>query len=171
LLALQEHLGGTAVAARVIGRSTVAWVQTLILDKGERHGVTKGMAVLAPEGVVGRVMAAGPHTARVLLISDPNSGIDGLVQRTRVRGIASGTIDGGCVLKYVQRGDEVQIGDQVVTSGLDGTFPKGHPIGTVVRVGTKGSGMFQDVEVMLSAELSKVEEVLVVTLSVARAGE
>jgi rod shape-determining protein MreC len=74
-------------------------------------------------------------------------------------------------LKYIQRGDEVQVGDQVVTSGLDGTFPKGQPIGTVARVGTKGSGMFQDVEVMLSAELSKVEEVLVVTLSVAHARE
>jgi len=171
LLALQENLGSTAVAARVIGRSTVAWVQTMILDKGERHGVAKGMAVIAPEGVVGRVMSVSPHTARVLLISDPNSGVDGLVQRTRVRGIAAGTIDGGCVLKYVQRGDEVQIGDQVVTSGLDGTFPKGQPIGTVARVGTRGSGMFQDVEVMLSAELSKVEEVLVVTLSVAHARE
>jgi rod shape-determining protein MreC len=171
LLALQEALGTAAVAARVIGRSTVAWVQTVILDKGERHGVTKGMAVLAPEGVVGQVMSVGPRTARVLLISDPNSGVDALVQRSRVRGIAAGTIDGGCILKYVQRGNEVQVGDQVVTSGLDGIFPKGQPIGTVAQVRTKDSRMFQDVEVMLSAELSKVEEVLVVSPGVARAGE
>jgi len=171
ILALREALGTAAVAAQVIGRSTVAWVQTVILDKGERHGITKGMAVLAPEGVVGQVMSVGPRTTRVLLISDPNSGVDALVQRSRVRGIAAGTIDGECILKYVQRGDEVQVGDQVVTSGLDGIFPKGQPIGTVARVGTKDSRMFQDVEVMLSAELSKVEEVLVVSPGVTRAGE
>ena len=171
LLALREELGVTAVAAHIIGRSTVAWVQTVILDKGERHGISKGMAVLAPEGVVGQVISVSPHAARVLLISDPSSGVDALVQQTRVRGIAAGTVEGGCVLKYVQRGDEVQVGDQVVTSGLDGIFPKGQPIGTVARVGTKDSRMFQDVEVMLSAELSKVEEILVVTPGVVRAGE
>jgi len=171
LLALHEELGTMAVAARVIGRSTVAWVQTVILDKGERQGISKGMAVLTPEGVIGQVLSVSPHTARVLLISDPNSGVDALVQRSRVRGIAAGTIEGGCILKYVQWGDEVQAGDQVVTSGLDGIFPKGQPIGTVARVEAKDSRMFQDVEVMLSAELSKVEEVLVVTPGVVHAGE
>ncbi len=171
LLALRDELGVTAVAAHVVGRSPIAWARTVILDKGETHGITKGMAVLAPEGVVGKVMSVSAHTARVLLVSDPNSGVDALVQRTRTRGIAAGTIEGGCALKYVQRGDEVQVGDQVVTSGLDGTFPKGQLIGTVARVGTKDSRMFQDVEVMLSAELSKVEEVLVVTPGVVRAGE
>jgi rod shape-determining protein MreC len=171
LLALREKLGVTAVAAHVVGRSPVAWVQTVILDKGESHGITKGMAVLVPEGVVGKVMSVSAHTARVQLVADPNSGVDALVQRTRARGIAAGTIGGGCTLKYVQRGDDVQVGDQVVTSGLDGIFPKGQLIGTVARVGTKDSRMFQDVEVMLSAELSKVEEVLVVAPGVVRAGE
>ncbi len=171
LLALREELGVTAVAAQVVGRSPVAWVQTVILDKGESHGLTKGMAVLVPEGVVGRVVSVSTHTARVQLVSDANSGVDALVQRTRAHGIAAGSIDGGCALKYVQRGDEVQVGDQVVTSGLDGVFPKGQLIGTVARVGMKDSRMFQDVEVMLSAELSKVEEVLVVAPDVVRAGE
>src|SRR5215510_8054633 len=171
LLALREELGVTAVAAHVVGRSSVSWVQTVILDKGESHGLTKGMAVLVPEGVVGRVVSVSAHTARVQLVSDANSVVDALVQRTRAHGIAAGTIEGGCALKYVQRGDEVQVGDQVVTSGLDGVFPKGQLIGTVARVGMKDSRMFQDVEVMLSAELSKVEEVLVVAPVVVRAGE
>lgn len=171
LLALKEALGGVAVAARVIGRSPVAWVHTVVLDKGERHGVVKGMAVLTPEGVVGQVVSTSAHTARVLLISDPNGGVDVLVQRSRVRGIASGTIDGACALKYVQRGDDVAVGDAVITSGLDGIFPKGQSLGTVVRVDTKDSRMFQDVEVSLSAELAKVEEVLVVTPAVVRAGQ
>jgi rod shape-determining protein MreC len=171
LLSLRDELGGMAIAARVVGRNPAAWVHTVVLDKGERHGVTKGMAVLVPEGIVGQVVSVSAHAARVVLISDPNSGIDALIQRTRVRGIAAGAVDGGCALKYIQRGDDVTIGDTVITSGLDGIFPKGHPIGTVTRVGTKDGRMFQDVEVKLSAELAKVEEVLVVAPSLVRAGE
>jgi rod shape-determining protein MreC len=171
LLAFRDGFEGMAVAARVVGRNPNTWVHTVVLDKGERHGITKGMAVLAPEGVVGQVVSVSAHAARVLLISDPNSGVDALVQRSRVRGIATGTIDGGCILKYVQRGDDVEAGDTVITSGLDGIFPKGQPIGTVTWVGTKDSRMFQDVEVKLSAELAKVEEVLVVAPTVVRAGE
>ena len=76
LFALREELGVRAVAAHVVGRSPVAWVKTVILDKGERHGITKGMAVLVPEGVVGKVMSVSAHTARVQLVSDLNSGVD-----------------------------------------------------------------------------------------------
>ena len=171
LLALRDELGVAAVAARVVGRSPTAWVHTVVLDKGERHGISKGMAVLTPEGVVGQVVSVSAHAARVLLISDPNSGVDVLVQRTRARGIVAGTIEGGCLLKYIQRGDDVAAGDTVITSGLDGIFPKGQLIGTVARVGKKDSRIFQDVEVILSAELAKVEEVLVVAPGVVRAGE
>ncbi|TMA57251.1 MAG: rod shape-determining protein MreC, partial [Deltaproteobacteria bacterium] len=171
LLALRGELGVAAVAARVVGRSPTAWVHTVVLDKGERHGISKGMAVLTPEGVVGQVVSVSAHAARVLLISDPNSGVDALVQRTRARGIVAGTIEGGCLLKYIQRGDDVAAGDTVITSGLDGIFPKGQLIGTVARVGKKDSRIFQDVEVILSAELAKVEEVLVVAPGVVRAGE
>lgn len=171
LLAFRDDFEGTTVAARLIGRNPNTWVHTVVLDKGERHGVGKGMAVLAPEGVVGQVVSVSAHAARVLLISDPNSGVDALVQRTRVRGIVTGTVAGGCILKYVQRGDDVRVGDHVITSGLDGIFPKGQPIGVVTRVETKDSRMFQDVEVKLSAELAKVEEVLVVAPPVVRTGE
>lgn len=171
LLALRDELGVPAVAARVVGRSPIAWVHTLVLDKGERHGVAKGMAVITPDGVVGQVVAVSAHTARVLLVSDPNSGVDVLVQRTRVRGIAAGTVEGNCVLKYIQRGDDVTVGDVVITSGLDGIFPKGLPVGVVTRVEAKDSRIFQDVEVLLSAELTKVEEVLVVAPGMVRAGE
>ena len=171
LLALRDELGVAAVAARVVGRSPTAWVHTVVLDKGERHGISKGMAVLTPEGAVGQVVSVSAHAARVLLISDPNSGVDALVQRTRARGIVAGTIEGGCLLKYIQRGDDVAAGDTVITSGLDGIFPKGQLIGTVARVGKKDSRIFQDVEVILSAELAKVEELLVVAPGVVRAGE
>jgi rod shape-determining protein MreC len=171
ILKLQDEFGDNGVAARVVGRSPSAWVHTIVLDRGERDGVQKGMAVLAPDGVVGQVVSTSVHAARVLLVSDPSSGVDVLVQRSRVQGIAAGTMERACALKYVQRGSDVAVGDTVVTSGLDGIFPKGQPVGTVVRVDMKDSRMFQDVEVKLSAELAKVEEVLVVAPNMVRAGE
>lgn len=171
LLALREELGGQAVAAHVVGQSPVAWVKTVVLDKGAGYGIAKGMAVLVPEGVIGQVVSVSAHAARVLLVSDLNSAVDVMIQRTRVRGIAVGTVEGECVLKYIQRRDDVQVGDAVLTSGLDGIFPKGQLIGTVVRVGTQDGRMFQDVEVKLSADLTKIEEVLVVAPGTLRAAE
>lgn len=170
LLGLRAQALGSPIAARVIGRNPGAWTHTAVLDKGQRHGIRKGMAVLTPAGVVGQVVSVGPHAAHILLIAAPNSGIGALVQRSRVPGIVSGTLAGHCHLKYVQRGSDVQVGDVIITSGQDGIFPKGQQIGSVTRVTTRDDGMFQDLEVMLSAELAKIEEVLVVAPAVVRAG-
>jgi rod shape-determining protein MreC len=171
LLALREELGGDAIAARIVGRSSLAWIKTVVLNKGANHGLTKGMAVIVPEGVLGQVVAVSAHTARVLLVSDINSAVDILVQRTRVRGIATGLADGGCTLKYIERKEDIQIGDTLITSGLDGIFPKGQLLGTVIRVGAQGGHLFQEVEVKLSADLTKVEEVLVVAPGTLQAAE
>jgi rod shape-determining protein MreC len=162
LLTLREELGGIAVAARIIGRSPLAWVKTAVLNKGARHGITKGMAVVVPSGVLGQVVSVSAHTSRVLFVSDISSAVDILVQRTRIRGIVAGAADGGCTLKYIERKEDIQIGDTLITSGLDGIFPKGQLLGTVTRVGAQEGHLFQEVEVTLSADLSKVEEVLVV---------
>jgi rod shape-determining protein MreC len=162
LLMFRDSFGGSAIAAQVVGRSPLGWVHTIILDKGKRDGLREGMAVLVPEGVVGRVVSVSPHAARVLLVSDHSSGVDALVQRKRVHGIAEGILEGRCVLKYVHLADDVQVGDAVVTSGLDGIFPKGQLIGEVVRVKRSANRLFQEVEVAPSVELTKVEEVLVV---------
>ena len=171
LLALREELGENAVAARIVGRSSLAWIKTVILNKGANQGLTKGMAVIVPEGVLGQVVSVSAHTARVLLVSDPNSAVDILVQRTRVRGIATGLADGGSILKYIERKEDIQIGDTLITSGLDGIFPKGQLLGTVIRVGAQGGHLFQEVEVKLSADLTKVEEVLVVAPGTLQAAE
>lgn len=170
LLLFKESLGGSAIAARVIGRSPLGWVHTVTLDKGERDGLRKDMAVVVPDGVVGRVVSVSPHAARVLLISDHSSGVDVLVQRTRVHGIAEGTVEGVCVLKYVHRADDVRVGDAVVTSGLDDIFPKGQLIGEVVRVERSANRLLQEVEVAPSVDFAKVEEVLVVPRFTPRAG-
>jgi len=161
LVDFRAHLQGDVLTARVIGRDATGLSRTLTIDRGERDGIVRGAAVLAPAGVVGQVFMVSSRSARVLLVTDHNSGIDGLVQRTRARGIIEGTIDGGCGLKFVKRTEDVQVGDAVVTSGLDGIFPKGIPIGKVVSVDKRGQGLFQYADVGPRVDASRLEEVLV----------
>ncbi|HLK10031.1 MAG TPA: rod shape-determining protein MreC [Candidatus Binatia bacterium] len=161
LVDLRETLRGNVVAAHVVGRDAGTLSRTLVIDRGERDGVAKGAAVLAPSGVVGHVFLAAPDAARVLLITDHNSGVDAVVQRTRARGIVEGQVDGGCMLKFVKRTEDVQVGDLIVTSGVDGIFPKGLPVGRVTAVDKRGQGLFQSVEVTPAVDPSALEEVLV----------
>jgi rod shape-determining protein MreC len=161
LLALQHDLPTRALAAEVSARDATVWFQSLTLNRGEADGVAAGMPVLAPQGVVGVISSTSPHAAKVLLLTDPNSGVDVLVQRARVRGIVSGLLERGAVLKYVKRSEDVRVGDAVVASGLDGIFPKGMPIGRVTRVSRKDRGLFLYAEVTLAADAARLEEVLV----------
>jgi len=161
LLALERELRTKAVAASVTARAASVWFQSLTLNKGEIDGIKTGMPVIAPEGVVGLISSASPHASRVLLLTDPNSGIDVLVQRTRVRGILSGLLEQGTTLKYVKRSDDVRVGDRIVASGLDGVFPKGLPVGRVSKVSRKDRGLFLYAEVTPEADASRLEEVLV----------
>jgi len=162
LLDFRSHLSGAAVTASIIANSASSWFQSCLLDKGSADGVRKGMAVVTPLGVVGQVVAVTPRTAKVLLLTDPNSGIDVLVQRTRARGIVSGSLDNGTVLKYVKRSEDIQEGDRLITSGIDGVFPKGLMVGAVIKVHKQHLGLFQFVEVLPAVQSSRVEEVLVV---------
>ena len=161
LLALERELPTRAVAASVTARDASVWFQSLTLNKGEVDGIQTGMPVIAPEGVVGLISSTSMHASRVLLLTDPNSGIDVLVQRTRVRGILSGLLEEGTTLKYVKRSDDVRVGDRVVASGLDGVFPKGLPVGRVTEVSRKDRGLFLYAEVTPDADASRLEEVLV----------
>jgi rod shape-determining protein MreC len=119
------------------------------------------MAVVISEGVVGRVIEVSPDTAKVLLLTDPNSALDVIIQRSRAQGIMEGKVDEVCVLKYVQKSDDVQVGDQVITSGLGGIFPKGLMTGMVTKLDRKRPGIFQYIEVSPAVDFSKLEEVLI----------
>ena len=163
LLDLQAQIEAPTVAARIVGRSPGLWADRLVLDKGTQNGMRKDSAVLMPAGIVGRIVFTTAHTARVMLASDPSSGIDAFVQRTRERGIVVGTGNGRARLKYVPKGADVRVGDVLLASGQEGIFPKGHPLGSVFRIGTMGGEMFEDVEVRLNVEFAKLEEVLVTT--------
>ena len=162
LLDFRVQLPGKPVTASIIANSASSWFQGCILDKGSADGVDKDMAVVTPLGVVGKVVSVTGRSAKVILLTDANSGIDVMVQRTRSRGIVSGSLDSGTVLKYMKRSEDVQVGDRLITSGLDGVFPKGLMAGTVIKVNKQSLGLFQSIEVLPAVQSALVEEVLVV---------
>ena len=162
LLEFREHLPAGSVTASIIANSASTWFQSCLLDKGSDDRVRKGMAVVTPLGVVGQVVSVTGRTAKVLLITDPNSGVDVLVQRTRARGIVSGSLENGPILKYVKRTEDIQVGDRLITSGLDGIFPKGMLVGTVIKARKQNLGLFQYIEVMPAVTSAQTEEVMVV---------
>ena len=161
LLNLRSSLDGDLQAAQIIGRDPLPWFSTMAINKGEADGVHKNAAVISPFGIVGQIMATGAHSARVLLITDHNSGVDAVVQRSRARGIVEGALDGGCVMKYLKRGEDIEVGDRIVTSGLDGIFPKGIILGEVTRVTRGNRGLLQVAEIKPAVPLDRIEEVLV----------
>lgn len=161
LLKFRTNFLGDAQAAMVIARDPFPAFGTVTISKGEADGVRKGMAVVSPQGVVGRILTTSMHSARVLLITDHNSGVDALVQRTRARGIVEGSLDGRCSMKYLKREEDVTVGDRIITSGLDGVFPKGLLIGEVTHVTRGTRGLLQVAEIRPAARLETLEEVLV----------
>jgi rod shape-determining protein MreC len=162
LLAFQKTSKRRAVAAEVIGKDPSPWFKSITIDKGRRDGLTKSLPVVAPEGVVGQVIEVAGLYSRVLLIIDQNSAVDALVQRTRARGIVAGAADGGGMFKYVLRKHDVKVGDVVITSGLDGVFPKGLRVGQVSGVVKRTAGIFQEVTVTPYVDFETLEEVLVI---------
>jgi len=168
LLKLKSRLATKTITASIIGNSASSWFQMCLLDKGTADGVVKGMAVTTPTGIVGQIAWTSGHMSKVLLMTDPNSGVDALIQRTRARGIVSGSLDSGPIMKYVKRSEDIREGDILVTSGADGIFPKGLPVGTVTKVRKQNLGLFQFVEVTPAVLLSRTEQVLVVGLDSAQ---
>lgn len=162
LLELRDALGVDAIAANVIGSDATGISHTIVLGQGSSSGLKPGMAVLSNEGVVGRVIETSPHASRVLLIDDHNSALDGVDQRSRARGIVAGVVDDGVIMKYVDRGQDIKADDTVVTSGLDGIFPRGLLVGTVAGVHREGPGLFLTVQLQPAVHFHELEQVLVV---------
>ena len=100
------------------------WTKTVKINRGERDGVADDMPLISPEGMVGRVIRTSKRSAEALLITDPRSSIDVMLQRTRVRAVAEGDGSGGLILKYIRDLEDIRIGDKVVTAGLSGIFPR-----------------------------------------------
>ena len=163
LVALKDALGTNAIAANVIGSDANGISRTLVLSSGSDNGLHPGMAVLANQGVVGKIIAVSPNASRVLLIDDHNSALDGFDQRSRARGIVAGMVDDGVILKYADRSQDIRAGDTIVTSGLDGIFPRGLLVGTIQSVHREGPGLFLGVRIAPAVDFHELEQVLILT--------
>jgi rod shape-determining protein MreC len=160
LLAFKEQFISRTVAAQVIGSSGSDLSRIVYIDKGENSGLKKDMAVITADGIVGKVLLVYPSVAQVLVINDQSSGVGVLLEKTRLQGVLRGTATGEVALERVMSDEQVSIGEPVLTSGGDQIFPKGLPVGTVTKVGS-GKDLFLNIKVKPAANLSKLEEVLV----------
>ncbi|CAN2039359.1 Cell shape-determining protein MreC [Candidatus Magnetomoraceae bacterium gMMP-15] len=165
LLDFKKRVSSDLIAAEVIGRDISCWSKTIIIDKGRDHGVQKGFPVVIHRGIVGHIVNSADNYSKVLLIIDKNSSIDVLVQRTRARGIIKGESRLGFYLQYVLRKHDVATGDMIISSGLDGVYPKGFRIGTVSQIIKRNSGIFQEIKVTPHVDFEKLEEIFVLVKS------
>jgi len=163
LEAYQETTPMKTTAARIIGRNVSNWYQAMIIDKGTQEGIHAEMGVITEAGVVGRVVRTNPTTAIVLLLSDPNVAITGMIQTSRDQGIIQGTPQGNIQMKYLPPLSPVQPGDEVITSGLTDDFPRGLYIGRIQQVTKTATDLFQSGEIAPVVDFSKLEGVLVIT--------
>ena len=160
ILDLKEGLSNKAVTARVVDHSRASLFKTILINKGTAEGLRVGFPVLSDQGVVGRIIETAWHASQVLLLTDGNSNIDGMIQRSRAQGILQGAGSAGCLLKYISRAEEVLPGDVVLSSGLTGIFPKGLMLGVVTGATRAGDSLFQKIDVAPAVNIEKLEEVL-----------
>jgi rod shape-determining protein MreC len=167
LLDLRQSLRTDVVSAQVIGKNTNDFfrVARVTLDR-EARDIGPNLPVLSADGVVGTTLKSAGDTVDVRLVVDAGSGVDVVVERTGARGFIRGTGDEtkyACSVEYVQRTDEVEVGDLLVTSGVGRRFPKGIPVGTVTQVVRRDFGIYQQVLASPAVDFSRLEEVLIVT--------
>jgi len=144
----------------VIARPIVPLPQTLLLDKGTRHGLTLSAVVLDADGVVGRVIDVFPSACLVQLVTDPDSRVAALIERSGETGLLIGRGRGTCELIYLDADADVREGDHVLTAGFGGSFPKGLRLGTVARVVREAEAGMASATVAPAARVGRVEEVL-----------
>jgi rod shape-determining protein MreC len=160
-LELRDRSNLKTVAAEVIGAGASTDFKTVTIDKGTADGVRPDMAVMAPDGVVGRIVVPSARAAKVQLLTDRNAAAGVLIARSRSQGVVVGDGDDVLRMEYVSEVADVVVGDTVVTSGIDGIYPKGFVVGTVEAV-EKSGNTYRQILVRPAVDFSSAEEVLVV---------
>jgi len=155
----QSHAEVPMIAARVIGVSMGTASRTIQLDRGERDGIRKDMGVITPDGVVGKVVETYPNEAQVLLLTDKDSGVGAMLADSRIQSPVGGQGEPLLVMKYVPNDDTVNLGERVITNGMDRIFPRDLPVGTVAEI--KSGNPFKQIRIKPAANLERLEEVLV----------
>ena len=161
MLELRDRVNLRTTAAEIIGAAAMPDFRTLTIDKGTRDGLGPDMAVIAPAGVVGRLVAPSARSAKVQLLIDRNAAAGAIVERTRAQGVVVGGGNERLQMQYVSEASDIAVGDVVVTSGIDGIYPKGFVIGKVDAVEKNGS--FKRISVRPAVDFLSLEEVLVIT--------
>jgi rod shape-determining protein MreC len=162
LLAFKEQYIAKTLAAQVIGSCASDLSRCIYIDKGSNDGIKSDMAVITAKGIVGKTLKVYDSSSQVLMINDQSSGVGVLLEKSRLQGVLRGTATGELALERVMSDEQVAPGEIVLSSGGDQIFPKGLPVGVVTRV-SPGREMFLDIKVKPAADLSRLEEVLVVT--------
>jgi rod shape-determining protein MreC len=155
----QQHEKLPMVGGRVIAASAGTASRTIEIDRGEHDGVRRNMAVITPDGAVGKVIEVYRDSAQVLLLTDKDGGAGAMLVDTRTQGPVGGTGDPTMLMKYVATEENVAVGEKIVTSGMDKIFPRDIPIGTVVEV--KPGNPFKQIRVQPAAKLDRLETVIV----------
>lgn len=161
LMNYQKERQLESVVARVIGRDATQWARVVYINKGTQDGIRENLAVVTNMGVVGHVIQAGLNTSKVMLIVDGRSSVDTLFSYDRISGIVVGTGMEFCEMKFVPITAEVNVGDQIISSGLGGVYPKGLVVGTVISITKATQGLFQEITIAPSADFGRLEEVLI----------
>lgn len=170
LLGFVEEHRLPAVAARIIATDILGQFRTVTIDRGSEDGIRAGSPVLDADGVVGTVLTVYANASRVLLMIDPNSAIDGRVRRTGAQGIVQGGNMADkmwCQFAFSLKSEDVEVGDVIVTSGLDQQFPPGLLLGTVAGLGREDVALFQNAVIKPAVDFTRLREILVL---VARSG-
>ncbi len=161
LLELRDRSNLRTTASDVIASSASPDFRTLTIDKGESQGFRTDMAVIATDGVVGRIVMPSARASKVQLLIDRNAAAGALIARSRAQGVVKGSGDDRLLLEYVSEAADVAVGDLVVTSGIEGIFPKGFTIGRVDVV-EKAGPSYKRITVKPAVDFSSIENVLVV---------
>ena len=162
LLDFKEKFVSRTLAAQVVGASASEQSRVLYIDKGSRDGLQPGMAVITPQGIVGKVRDVFPLGSQVLVINDTASGVGAILEKSRLYGVVKGKASGDLMLDHIMGDEKVERGETIVTSGGDRIFPKGLPVGTIADV-SPGSDLFLNIRVKPAADLNRLEEVLIIT--------
>ena len=147
--------------AELVGLDVSAWFRSALIDRGRSHGLRSGMPVISEDGLVGLVTATADGAAKIMLLIDRQAAVDGVVQRSRARGIVRGARQDGLAFQFTAREGDVREGDVIITSGLGGVYPKGLRIGEVTTVSPKDPAMLQTATVESAVDFGRLEQVFV----------
>jgi rod shape-determining protein MreC len=163
LVLLNQSLPYRTLGARVIARTPSFLANVIYIDRGVKDGVKIDAPVLSGDGIVGRIVLASGHQSQVQLITNPDASVGVMLEQARTPGVLRGSGDIPMDLSYVNNTEQVAVGDIVLSSGLDGIFPKGLVVGKVVD-SQKGKGVFRSVKVEPRVDLIRLEEVSVLLM-------